>query len=162
MAKPPTKGPLAKAFSKCAIRDLKATTMQEALVEIVDVMVAKKVVKPGEREEVLEAFLKRETLGTTAIGKGVALPHVRRPGLSEVVGCIAHSTEGMDCRALDGQPTHTICAMLTPVNPPNIHLDFMQKMVRLAADDFFTKLLNQTRKLQDFVELFAEKEAEGI
>ncbi len=162
MARSSSLPPLAKAFSKCSIREVKADNMQDALVEIVSAMVAKKLIAAEEEKEVLEAFLKREKLGTTAIGKGVALPHVRRPGLKEVVGVIAHSTEGIDCRALDGQLTHTICAMLTPVNPPEIHLEFMQKMVKLAADDFFTKILNQTTKLQDFVELFAEKEAEGI
>ena len=162
MAKKPPRGTLGKAFSKCAIRELKASTMHDALAEIVDAMVEKKVIDATERDEVIEGLLKRETLGTTAIGKGVALPHVRRPNLAEVKGAIAHSNSGIDCRALDGQLTHTICAMLTPVNPPHIHLDFMTKMVDLAADDFFTRLLNQTRKLQDFVELFDEREAEGI
>jgi len=157
-----SKSPLAKAFSKCAIPELAATNMGDALKEIVDAMVAKKVIKAGEKKEVLEGLVKRETVGTTAIGKGIALPHVRRADLSEVTGAIAHSTDGINCRALDGQLTHTICAMLTPVNPPNIHLDFMTQMVNLAADDFFTKVLNQTTKLGDFVELFEERDEERM
>ena len=147
---------MAKAFSKCVIRELTATGMQGALTEIVDEMVATKVVEAKDRDEVLEGFIKRETLGSTAIGKGVALPHMRRAELAEATGAIAHSTNGIDCRALDGQLTHTICALLTPVNPPDIHLNIMTKLVSLAADDFFTKLLNQTQKLSDFVELFEE------
>ena len=160
MAKLSPKTPLAKAFSYCAIEELSGSNIQEALEEIVDAMVAAKILPKKDRGEVLAGLLKREELGTTAIGKGVALPHVRRPDLKEVVGAIGHSTPGIDCRSLDGHPTHTVCVMLTPVNPVQVHLDFMTKMVGLASDDLFTKVLNQTAELADFVELFEEKEAE--
>ena len=160
MARQSPSTPLAKAFRRCAVPELKAASLDAAFEEIVDAMVAKKIITPEEKGDILGGLIKREKLGTTAIGKGVALPHVRRPDISEVVGAIGHSTPGIDCRALDGNLTHTICVLLTPVNPPEIHLDFMTKMVALASDDFFTKVLNQTKTRQDFVELFEEKELE--
>lgn len=142
------------------MEELKATNIEEALKEIVAAMKSKRLITAKERDEALAGLLKREELGTTAIGKGVALPHVRRPDLKEPVGAIGHSTSGIECRALDGNLTHTICVIMTPVNPPSVHLDFMTRMVALASDDFFTKVLNQTKTLADFVELFEEREAE--
>lgn len=142
------------------MEELKATNVRDALGEIVDAMKKKRLITAKERDEVFDGLLKREKLGTTAIGKGVALPHVRRAELEQPIGAIGHSTPGIDCRALDGNLTHTICVIMTPVNPPNIHLDFMTRMVALASDDLFTKVLNQTKKLEDFVELFQEREGE--
>lgn len=162
MAKRTPKTPLAKAYSRCAVEELAASNAEEALKEIVEAMVKKRILKAGERAEVLEGLLKREKLGTTAIGKGVALPHVRRADLKEPVGAIGHSTGGINFRALDGGPTHTICVTMTPVNPPEIHLDFMTKMLTLASEVLFTKLFNQTKKLEDFVELFEERETEDV
>ena len=161
LAKRTPKTPLAKAYSRCAVEELAATNAEDALKEIVDAMVAKRILKTDKQAEVLKGLLEREKLGTTAIGKGVALPHVRRASLKEPIGAIGHSTEGLDFRALDGGLTHTICVTMTPVNPPEIHLDFMTRMLTLTSEVMFTKLLNQTKKLGDFVELFEEREVEA-
>ena len=55
-------------------------------------------------EGIVKAILKREELGSTGIGRGVAVPHTKHPSVSKLVGTVAVSQEGIDFQSLDGEP----------------------------------------------------------
>ena len=59
---------------------------------------------PADQEEsVVAAILKREELGSTGIGNGVAVPHTKHPSVEKLVGTVAVSVEGVDFKSLDGE-----------------------------------------------------------
>jgi PTS system nitrogen regulatory IIA component len=70
-----------------------------------------------DRDFVLQVFLARESLGSTAIGNGIALPHVRNPVVMHVprpMVTLCFLEQPINFDALDGQPVHTLFTMLSP------------------------------------------------
>ena len=69
---------------------------------------------PGLDGTLLDKLLKREELGTTAIGKGVAVPHCRAKGLKVPALLLGLSTEGVAFEAVDGKPSHVFFSSSRP------------------------------------------------
>jgi PTS system nitrogen regulatory IIA component len=70
-----------------------------------------------DRDFVLHVFLARESLGSTAVGNGIALPHVRNPVVMHVprpMVTLCFLEDAIEFGALDGQPVHTLFTMLSP------------------------------------------------
>jgi PTS system nitrogen regulatory IIA component len=78
-----------------------------------------------DREFVLEVLLARESLGSTAIGHGIALPHVRNPVVMHVVQpmvTLCFLEQPVEFGALDGQPVHTLFTLLSPTVRAHLHM----------------------------------------
>jgi len=83
-----------------------------------------------EADAVLDALLLRERLGTTAIGKGVAVPNVRSLGIHEPRVVFARSARGIPWEARDAQPVHLVFLVLSPAETSlETHLDTVTRMV---------------------------------
>jgi PTS system nitrogen regulatory IIA component len=65
-------------------------------------------------EAILAALLKREALGSTGMGEGVALPHARLENLARVHGVFARLRHPVDFQSIDGEPVDLICVLLLP------------------------------------------------
>ena len=65
---------------------------------------------------ILSALLKREELGSTGMGDGVAVPHARLPGVSKSFGILARLNKAIDFNAIDGEPVDVVCLLLLPTN----------------------------------------------
>jgi PTS system fructose-specific IIA component/PTS system nitrogen regulatory IIA component len=83
-------------------------------------------------DDVMARWRKREELGTTGIGHHIAVPHIRHPRVERLVGCLAHSVEGIDFDALDDEPVHLLMFYLIPADRPKEAfraLDLLARMV---------------------------------
>jgi PTS system nitrogen regulatory IIA component len=109
-----------------------------------------------EKTQVLEVFLERERISTTAIGDGVAIPHGKLPNVDRVVGVFARSQEGIDFASLDGEPTHLFFALVAPQNAAADHLKALARISRLLKDDAFRQHLMQAKGSQELYSLIAE------
>jgi PTS system nitrogen regulatory IIA component len=81
-----------------------------------------------------QALLERERLGTTAIGKKVALPHGRLKGLPTAVGAFATLAEEIDCDAADGKPIRLVFALLVPEHADEEHLQLLAQLASMFND----------------------------
>jgi mannitol/fructose-specific phosphotransferase system IIA component (Ntr-type) len=118
------------------VADLGPTTRDEALSEIVRVLVA--YGPPGlDPGRVLSLLLQRERAGSTGIGNALAIPHCKVPGLDEPVACFARSAAGVDFSSLDGQPAHLIMALFAPEGRASLHLKALARASRLFQDAAF-------------------------
>jgi len=118
-------------FSRDAIvRDLAATTKRDAIVELVDRLAEKVPIPIDERSGILKAILRREELGSTGIGRGVALPHTKFPSavLADVVGTVGYSRLGIPFESLDDQPVHMIVLLVFPHDQPDLHLRTLEQV----------------------------------
>lgn len=79
---------------------------------------------------VLEALSRRESLGSTGVGKGVALPHASLPGLAEPFGLLARLKHPVDYEAIDGEPVDLVCLVLTPPNGGKGRIDALACIAR--------------------------------
>lgn len=82
--------------------DLELTRKTEAIIEMVERFVQKQVVK--DREIFLKEIFERERLGSSGIGKGVAIPHARTEMIKDIVIAFGRSQKGIDFDSLDKKP----------------------------------------------------------
>lgn len=84
--------------------------------------------------DAIEALQERESLGPTGVGNGVALPHARLPGLTEVVGAFLRLDKPLDFEAVDRQPVDLIFALFAPLDSGVDHLKALALVSRTLRD----------------------------
>ena len=84
---------------------------------------------------IFEVLLEREKLGSTGVGRGVAIPHGRLPALSQVYGVFARLERPIDFDAVDDQPVDLIFLLLAPADAGADHLKALAKVSRLMRDE---------------------------
>ena len=90
--------------SREAIRaQLGANHKEGAIREMTQALLEAGRIEADEFESIVKAILKREELGSTGIGRGVAVPHTKHPSVDRLVGMVAISKEGVDFASLDGE-----------------------------------------------------------
>jgi mannitol/fructose-specific phosphotransferase system IIA component (Ntr-type) len=136
---------------------LKAAERDEALVELVDHLISTKRVQESDREDLLMALLKRESLGATSIGNSVAIPHVKTNLVQEFVGVLGRSREGIDF--LDGEaPVHLIILFLSPDRAVSGHLRLLAHIGGILNHDGYVRLLLEATSRGDLVDLVRDAE----
>jgi PTS system nitrogen regulatory IIA component len=121
------------------IHDLQASSKEQALRALVQVLPLPDGVN---REEIFRLFLARESLATTAIGDGVALPHVRSPIVLHVprpMVTIGFLAQPIDFGALDGQRVRVLCALVCPTM--RSHLQTLSRLSYALRDPTFRQVL---------------------
>jgi PTS system nitrogen regulatory IIA component len=87
---------------------------------------------PGLDDSLLDKLLKREELGTTAIGKGVAVPHCRAKGLKAPALLLGLSADGVAFDAVDGKPSHVFFLLVSPEDNPGAGLRLLAAIAGLV------------------------------
>jgi len=109
---------------------LKAKTKDSVLKELTAVLVNSGPVRDGEL--VLDMLRQREALGSTGIGKGVAIPHGRSLAVSEMVVLFARSATGIPFDAIDEEPVHLFFLIVAPPQDrANRYLPFLGRLVEI-------------------------------
>ncbi len=110
--------------------DLESDTKDELFEELVELYVTSSG-DIAHREEVLKAILERESLMSTGIKKGIALPHGKSAAVPEIRGVLGVSRKGIDYEALDGQPVYLVFLLLSPPETSENHLRALRKLALL-------------------------------
>jgi PTS system nitrogen regulatory IIA component len=85
-------------------------------------------------ERISAEILKREELGSTGTGGGVAIPHARIQGLNRSFGILARLNKPIDFEAIDGQPVDLVFLLLLPANPVGEQLKALASVARKLRD----------------------------
>ena len=85
-------------------------------------------------EKIFQVLLERERLGSTGLGKGVAIPHARVPDLTHTVAAMLTLAEPVDFEAADGQPIDIAFGLLVPEDDSENHLQHLSRLVTLFRD----------------------------
>jgi PTS system nitrogen regulatory IIA component len=88
-----------------------------------------------EPRAVFDALMERERLGATAMGRGVAVPHARLPGVERIAGFFARLEKGVDFDAADDGPVDLVFLLIAPENAGADHLRALARVSRLLRDD---------------------------
>jgi PTS system nitrogen regulatory IIA component len=109
--------------------ELHAKKKPAALEELVAALVAEKLTRHP--DGVLDALRHRETLGSTGLGKGIAMPHARSTLVSGRALVVARSSKGVDFDAVDGRPVHLVFLVVAPpLDRDPLYLNLMAEIVR--------------------------------
>lgn len=101
--------------------------------------------------EIVHVLAEREKLGSTGIGNGIAIPHGKISGLTQIVSGFGRSPTGIPFDSQDGKPTHIFFVLLAPENAASLHLKALARLSRLLKDLHFR---NKLLEAKDEDELF--------
>lgn len=131
---------LADALQKGGVHHLEGgVTKGDVLRSIVGLIPG---IGPSEIETIYKAIMARETIGSTGIGNGIAIPHVRNPiilNIKEPSVLLCFLEKPIDFNALDGQKVSTIFTMISPT--ARIHLHLLARLSFLLQNDDLRKVL---------------------
>ncbi len=135
--------------------DLTATTKDELLKEIVDQFVKVKYLKNS--DIVLEMLKQRELLGSTGIGKGVAIPHGRTTSASDIMIAFGKSKIGIDYDSIDNKPVQLIFMIIAPPQDENnMYLPILGKMVEILSKSKNRNKLLETETFEEFTDVISK------
>ncbi len=112
--------------------NLHASCKREALAQLSDKAAALTGVQAG---TIKQALMEREQLGSTGVGRGVAIPHGKIAGLGKIVGILAKLDQPVDFEAVDDQPVDIVFVLLAPTDATAAHLKALAKVSRLLRDE---------------------------
>lgn len=129
------------------IPDLTSVTRDGAIREMVHTLHAAGQFLNTDTEDVVRAVLRREQLGSTGIGRGIAIPHSRHAAVTQLVGTIGLSkAEGrIPFDSIDGEPVDVVVLLISPQDKPGDHLRALENVVQTMRDDEFVKALRACR-----------------
>lgn len=140
-----------------AIRaDLTADDKEGVIRELVKSLVAAEAIKEEEQDNIVKAIMKREELGSTGIGRGVAVPHTKHSSVDKLVGTVGVSSEGVDFLSLDGEKVQLFFLLVSPPDRPGDHLRALENISRQLRDDTFCRFLKQSKTAADIQQLLEE------
>ena len=139
------------------ILNLGVRTKREVLGEMAAALA--KVEPQIEADRLLEVLLERETLQSTGIGEGVAIPHGKMPGLDRLVASFARSPEGVDFESIDGLPTQHFFLLVVPEHSGGQYLKALARISRFFRDPTFRQQLSEAESLGDVMRAIEEEDA---
>jgi mannitol/fructose-specific phosphotransferase system IIA component (Ntr-type) len=136
------------------IFDVKATEKRGVLTEMVSCIGEKLRFK--DNDLLLDMLINRESLGSTAIGKGVAFPHGRSLAIQELTVLFARSVNGVDFDALDGKPTHLFFLIIAPPqDKESLYLQVLGHLVELIKSAPLRKRLMEVTNFSELQDALA-------
>ena len=137
---------------------LSGRNKEEIIEELLDIAEA---VSPGlNRAEALIGLQKREKVGSTAVGKGVAIPHTGIKDCSKILPVIALSEEGLICESLDGKPVRLFFLIIYPENQIKMQLKFLARVSRLLRNDCLRESLIDSSSPEEIMNILIKYESE--
>jgi mannitol/fructose-specific phosphotransferase system IIA component (Ntr-type) len=146
---------LAEFFSPDTISvDLQARSKDEILAELVGLL------RLDERstDTLLRMLQRRETLGSTGVGRGIAIPHCRSLVVNRVRLAYGHHRKGVEYQAIDNRPVFDFFLIVAPpLEVSNQYLPILGKIAQFAKDADIPERLAGLQTADDFLRLLGEK-----
>jgi mannitol/fructose-specific phosphotransferase system IIA component (Ntr-type) len=146
---------LREFFSEDVIQlDLAGTTKDEVLKELIAVLGVDE-----KSEAILYKMLKRrENLGSTGIGKGIAIPHCRSLVVNRLRVAFGRKSEGLDFKAIDEQPVYNVFLIVAPpLEVSNQYLPVLGKIAQFSKEPDVAARLREIDSPREFLSLLEEK-----
>ena len=146
---------LREFFSEDAIRlALQGNTKDEILKELIGLLALDE-----KSESMLFKMLKRrENLGSTGIGRGIAIPHCRSLVVSKLRVAFGRKTEGIDFKAIDEKPVHFFFLIVAPpLEVSNQYLPVLGKIAQFSKETDVPERLMRLKTPSEFMALLQEK-----
>lgn len=139
------------------VPEIAARELDGVLAELVSVFEQTGELDAAVAAEVLGSAQQKAEGGITgAIGRGVAVPHVKVPGVTRTAAVLGRCADGLDFRAGDGLAVHVVFLVLGPVDAPEEHLQLLRWIAGLAHNPDFTRFALTCKTPSDLFELVQE------
>ena len=112
-----------------------------------------------DKRTVLDALIERERLGTTGVGRGVALPHTRLQDLKKIF-CAFVRTKPIDFEAVDEKPVDLFFLLLVPEKDGADHLKALARLSRILRNESLAESLRQAQSCDEIYRLIRENDTD--
>jgi fructose-specific phosphotransferase system IIA component len=141
----------------CIKVPLAAAAKQQAIDELVDLLVGAGKVKSG--QALKDAVWTRELTRTTGIGHGLAIPHGKCPGVESLAIAMGKPAQPMDFAAIDNKPVRLIILLASPPDRTSDHIQALAHISRLMTMEEFRQRIYQAASAEEIYELFRSQES---
>ena len=142
--------------SEAILPDMHVTSKEMAIRKMVESLKSSGSIGHGDQESIVAAILKREELGSTGIGNGVAVPHTKHPSVDRLIATVALAKEGVDFASLDGEAVYILFLLISPPDRPGDHLRGLENISRHLRNQNFCNFLRQAKSREEVIELLHE------
>ena len=107
-------------------------------------------------EEILAGLLEREELGSTGLGKGVAIPHARVTHCEGSLAAFLQLNQAIEFDALDNQPVDLLFALVVPTQATQEHLELLAQLAAMFSDASLREQLRHTQNCREKFNLLTQ------
>ncbi len=143
------------------IPEMAATERWQAIVELIDLLVAQNKVKASDRDAVLAALKQREETMSTGIGFGIAIPHASSEYVTEVVAAFGRSSTGIEFDSLDNAPVKFIVLFVVPKDQFQTHLRTLAAIAKFLNDRNVRVSLGTATSAAEILAIFENRSAKA-
>ena len=118
-----------------------AGVKERVIAEMVAALHAAGYFRDADLGDIVKAVMRREQLGTTGIGRHIAIPHSRHAAVDRLIGTLAVSKDGLPFDSLDGEPVYVFVLLVSPQDRPGDHLRALEAVVRTMRNEEFVRQL---------------------
>lgn len=119
----------------CVKVPLAAKAKEEVIVELIDVLKSNSLI--SNYDMVVNAVMERESVRSTGIGQGFAIPHCKCSAVDELVMAIGKLSEPIDFESIDGKPVSIVVMLVSPSEQTGRHIQALARISRLMTDKEF-------------------------
>ena len=112
-----------------------------------------------DRSSLARVLIERESLASTAIGEGVAIPHGKLGAVTEIIACLGRAPTGVDFDSMDGQPTYLFFVLVAPETSTGAHLKALARISRVFKDSEFRRRLLAATDAAAMFQVVSEEDA---
>lgn len=141
----------------CVKVPLAATGKQDAIYELVDLLVERGVVEG--RDELRQTVWSREMARTTGIGHGVAIPHGKSIGCKGLVLAIGKAAQPIPFNSVDNRPVELIFLLVSPPDQTGPHIQALAGVSRMLTDPNFRSAVRSAESAEALYKLIVEHES---
>jgi fructose-specific phosphotransferase system IIA component len=135
---------------------LESPVKTEAIGELVTLLAQNGQI--ADAKPVLAAVLERESTRTTGIGNGLAIPHGKAAGMTQLVMAIGKPKQPIDFQSIDGKPVSIIWLLCSPPDQTGPHIHALARVSRLMTLDKFRAALNAAHTAQEIYDIVVQQE----
>jgi fructose-specific phosphotransferase system IIA component len=136
---------------------LEAATKSAAIAELVHLLAINGQVT--DEKKVLDSVMEREATRTTGIGNGLAIPHGKCTGTTDLVMAIGKPAMPIDFQSIDGRPVSVIWMLTSPPDKTGPHIHALARISRLMTIDKFQAALRAAKTADEIYQAIVAQEA---
>ena len=136
---------------------LKSKNKDDVLMELADLIAVSPEVH-NEENVIYKALIEREKLGSTGIGKGVAIPHAKTDAADRLTIAFGISKEKIDFKSLDNENVNIFFVFASPMKDSQVYLKVLARISRLIREEEFRNELLACKTPAEVIECINKKE----
>jgi fructose-specific phosphotransferase system IIA component len=140
------------------LTDIKSTKKEDVIQDLVDTLIASSDIDKRNKNRLMEALMLRESLGSTAIGQGVAIPHAKCDCVEKLIAVFGLSKKGVDFDSLDGEPAYIFFLLVAPQDSAGPHLKALARISRLLKDKYFRDSLRACEDNKAVIDIISQED----